>query len=273
MARACPDPSLTLPTPIPGSAAELRRRIKPKVVLLTATRIEFETVLKHLQPLPDLGGVARAFEANNTFFLGQLGRYTVVLCRCEMGASGRDSAQTVTGEVIRYWKPTAIIMVGIAFGSKPDRQRIGDVLVSERIVAYEPERIGAETSTPRGQEFRAGACLFNRFRDVAVDWSFRDPGGTPCNRYLGPILSGEKLIDNPAFKAALLAVHPNAIGGEMEGVGVAATADREKREWILVKGICDWANGQKTDAHQGFAAASALSLVQHVLSQPDVLPS
>jgi nucleoside phosphorylase len=65
--------------------------------------------------------------------------------------------------------------------------------------------------------------------------------------------------------------HPYAIGGEMEGVGLAAAAERERCEWILVKGICDWADGEKSDNHQGFAAASCVSLVRHVLSQPGVI--
>jgi nucleoside phosphorylase len=77
------------------------------------------------------------------------------------------------------------------------------------------------------------------------------------------------LIDDPEFKSILFQTHPNAIGGDMEGVGLASTADREKCEWILVKAICDWADGEKTDNHQGFAAASSVNYVKHVLSQPN----
>jgi nucleoside phosphorylase len=263
---------LPIPPLVPGVATDLRRQIKPKIILLTATQTERDTVLRHLQPLPDLAAIARVFHANNTYFLGRLGQYSVVLCLCSMGSSGRDSSQIVTSEVIRFWKPAALIMVGIAFGRDPNRQAIGDVLVSDRIIAYEPEKVG-ESAIPRGQQFLAGPRLFNRFRDATVDWSFRNPGGVLCTRYLGPILSGEKLIDNLDFKSGLFRAHPNALGGEMEGAGFAAAADREKCEWIVVKGICDWADGNKDDQHQGFAAASALSLVQHVLSQPGVLKS
>ena len=101
-----------------------------------------------------------------------------------------------------------------------------------------------------------------------VDWCFRNPNGLLCAPHFGPILSGEKLIDNSDFKSCFFEKHPNAIGGEMEGVGVATCAEREKCEWILVKAICDWADGKKTDDHHGFAAASAVSFICHVLSQP-----
>jgi nucleoside phosphorylase len=57
----------------------------------------------------------------------------------------------------------------------------------------------------------------------------------------------------------------------MEGVGLAAAATRENLPWILVKAICDWADGKKHGKHQPLAAAAAVSLVHQVLSQPDVL--
>ncbi len=147
-----PMPSLIVPA---SKAAELKRQWKPKVVLLTATPTERDTVLKHLQPLPDTAGVIRLFHQNNAFFLGCLGNQAIVLCMCSMGASGRDSAQIVTAEVLRFWKPAALTMVGIAFGRDSERQKIGDVLISERIIAYEPERVGSKSTISRGQEFLA----------------------------------------------------------------------------------------------------------------------
>jgi nucleoside phosphorylase len=79
------------------------------------------------------------------------------------------------------------------------------------------------------------------------------------------------LVDAEAFKASLLATYPQAIGGDMEGVGLAAAAVRQNVPWILVKAICDWADGNKHENHQALAAAAAVSLVHHVLSQTDVL--
>jgi len=261
--------------PIPpvghGVARDLKKRASPKIVLMTATPTERDTVLKHLEPAVGESQVYLAPHENNTYFVGSLGQYPVVLCMCAMGASGRDSAQIVTGEVIRFWKPSGVIMVGIAFGKDPERQRIGDVLISERIIAYEPVRVGADASISRGQHFPAGARLTDRFRNYTLGWEFRDPIGGRCEPRPGPILSGEKLVDNADFKALLFEQHPYAIGGEMEGVGLAAAAAREGCEWILVKGICDWADGEKTENHQAFAAASSISLVRHVLSQPGVI--
>ncbi len=58
----------------------------------------------------------------------------------------------------------------------------------------------------------------------------------------------------------------------MEGAGLAAAAGRVNCEWALVKGICDWADGTKRnprrESDQEFAAAAAVSLIQHVFNQP-----
>lgn len=252
------------------SALELSRELKPRFIVVTATRVERDTVLRQMAPTPETGGLVRTFHENNTYFLGALGKYKVALCMSAMGGSGRDSVQTVCGEAIRFWRPEGLIMVGIAFGRSRDHQRIGDVLVSERIIAYEPQRVGPVASVPRGPHFHPGVRLFDRFRNADTDWAFRGPTGVACSLHFGPILSGEKLIDAPAFKASLFETYPNAIGGDMEGYALAATADREKCEWILAKGICDWADGEKSDLHQGFAAAAAVSYVRHVLSQANV---
>lgn len=87
----------------------------------------------------------------------------------------------------------------------------------------------------------------------------------------GPLLSGEKLVDDLEFKNQLFARHPNAVGGEMEGAGFYAAAQRKRVPCILLKSICDWGDGQKHKKHQPLAAAAAASLLFRVLTQKDAL--
>ncbi len=85
----------------------------------------------------------------------------------------------------------------------------------------------------------------------------------------GLILSGEKLVDNIDFRDQLLEIEPEAIGGEMEGSGLYAACQNAKVDWILVKSICDWADGRKkssdSDTNQRNAAHNAASFVLHAL--------
>lgn len=241
------------------------------IVLLTATDIELNAVLDGLEPYPRRREVFKIFEGPETYYIGKFGAFPSVVTKCRMGAISEGSVILATEQAQRIWKPKAIIMVGIAFGKDAKKQKIGDVLVASQVISYEPQRIG-EPVEHRGSIPPSNPTLLNRFENVH-NWSFPSADGSPCGLRVGPILSGEKLIDDPEFKAALFQQFPQAIGGEMEGAGLCAASGRVGVPWILVKSICDWADGKKSSAYQQLAASSAVSLVHKVLSQKTVLNS
>ena len=84
----------------------------------------------------------------------------------------------------------------------------------------------------------------------------------------GLVLTGEKLVDNKDYREQLREFEPEAIGGEMEGAGLYVACQDAKTDWILVKAICDWADGNKSvgkDARQEAAALNAAAFVVHAL--------
>jgi nucleoside phosphorylase/HEAT repeat protein len=260
--------------PIPPiEATEAVDEAPADVVLLTAVEEELNAVLRLLKPFPGVQAIWQVSQDRETYYLGQFGRYRSVVTMCEMGASGPASAGLATNQAIQIWLPKAVIMVGFAFGASREGQKIGDVLVSSQVINYPKQRVGKRIIY-RGPRPESGVTLRNRFRN-SIGWLFESPGGSRSTRRLGPILSGEVLIDNLTYKKRLLKQFPDAIGGEMEGVGVYAAAERSGVEWIIVKAICDWADGRKDKVkrHQPLAAAAAASLVHHVLSLPNALPT
>ena len=68
----------------------------------------------------------------------------------------------------------------------------------------------------------------------------------------------------------LLALEPEAIGGEMEGSGILDACLRRAARWIVVKGICDWAENKHSDV-QAEAAENAMR-VAFAMLQGDALP-
>jgi nucleoside phosphorylase len=240
------------------------------VVLITATDTELEAVLRKLERYPRRQTVLKGFAEQETYYLGKFGACVAAVTKCRMGSLDSGGATLATEHAQRVWRPRAIVMAGVALGKDPVKQKIADVLVASQVISYEPQRVGETQTINRGPIPPANPTLLNRF-DIVPHWSFCRPDGSKCKREVGPILSGEKLVDAAAFKASLLARYPQAIGGDMEGVGLAAAAVRHGVPWILVKAICDWADGKKQETHQALAAAAAVSLIHHVLSQPDVL--
>lgn len=241
------------------------------VVIMTATEVELRAVMHLLEPYPDRGQVLMAFEGPETYYLGTFGSYRAAVTKCRMGSIGEGSVILAASEAQRVWKPRAIIMVGIAFGKDPTKQKIADVLVASQIIPYEGQRVG-EQITSRGPIPPSNTTLLNRFEN-AQNWRFTRPDGKISSLLIGPVLSGEKLVDNPEFKRQLFQRFPQAIGGEMEGAGLCAASGRVGVAWVLVKAICDWGDGKKHKRHQPLAAAAAASLVQYVLSFKTTLNS
>ncbi|MEO6893072.1 MAG: TIR domain-containing protein [Ktedonobacteraceae bacterium] len=238
------------------------------VLLVTATPLEVLAVRDLCQEQLQRP-LSRHFLGDKTYFnLGSIGGARTFLVQSEMGAGGPAGALLTVQEGIQVLSPSAVIMVGVAFGTNSKKQHLGDILVSRQLLGYEPQRVerdanGQIRNIPRGDRPQASVRLLDRLRTGVVDWQ-----GAPV--HFGLMLSGEKLVDHPDFREYLRQMEPEAIGGEMEGAGLYAAAQRNKVDWIVVKGICDWADGKKSqnkDQRQQDAARNAVGFIFHVLQQ------
>jgi len=181
----------------------------------------------------------------------------------EMGSSGPGATQQTVEKGIRAVKPAAVIAVGIAFGMNERKQDIGDILLSKQLRLYDLQRVGGEIVL-RGDRPHASTWLVNYFEGIAqTSWT-----GVPVRS--GVILSGEKLVDNLDYRQQLARFEPEAVGGEMEGAGLYVASYDSKVDWIVVKAICDWADGKKAKnkkARQQKAARNAVQFVMFALQQ------
>ncbi len=238
------------------------------ILLVTATAVETSALHERLTPRSGSTSIGQEPRDAHTYYLARLGSADIVHVQCVMGSSTPGGSILSVSHAIRTWKPCAIVMVGIAFGIDEIGQQIADVLVSRQIVPYEPQRIGAGTTQTRGLKSQAGPILLDRFTNAKY-WTFEVPGARASKIVPGDLLSGEKLIDNKEFRDQLAAEFSPVVGGEMEGCGLMAAArDGGVLEWIVVKGICDFADGNKGQdkkERQNMAAQAAVSLCEHVL--------
>jgi nucleoside phosphorylase len=245
-----------------------RATLKADVLLVTVTDAEIDAVRDVLAERHGRGFDTRFIGDKTYYDLGVLGGARTVLVRSEMGAGGIGGATLTIAAAIADLAPTAIIMLGIAFGLDPQRQQIGDILVSRQLMLYDLQRVGTDSAgnyqvRARGDRPASSHWLLDRFRTGRDGW--RGAG-----LHFGLILSGDKLVDHQDFRAQLLQLEPEAVGGEMEGAGLYAAAQRNKVDWIMIKAICDWADGNKQvnkDARQQKAAQNAASFTFYVIQQ------
>ena len=247
---------------------ELRHYLEQiSILLVTATDIETNEVINNLFPFPNAIGVIQISSGNQTYYIGVFGIYGVAVVQSGMGAVGSNASLITTLRAIDLFKPKAVIMIGIAFGIDSEKQHIGDVIVSSHIIPYENARIGKERVF-RSELPPASSLLLNRVKQIR-DWNFPVSRDRYAKLYVGPILSGEKLLDNITFRNDLANAFPNAIGGEMESAGVYAASNEKKIDWLIIKGICDFADGEKTKnkkEYQAIAIKSVVSFTERVLN-------
>lgn len=217
-----------------------RKQLKADLLLVTATKVETEAVLAHATQKSRVTIRNRAY--HNLDVIGGAKAFLVQLPA--MGYSGSGGSLKTIEEAIHALSPWAVIMIGIAFGFDPQSQQIGDILISQQLQDYDSERVGSESGNQlRGVRVNASASLLSNFITnqyyVFEDWP------DPPTVYSGLILSGSKLVDNEQFRNQLRMAAPNAVGGEMEGMGLYEAASNKHVEWLLVKAISDWGDGKK----------------------------
>ena len=101
------------------------------VLLVTVTEVEARAVLDQF-PESRL-----RFIGDRVYHdLGVIGGAKTFMVQSWMGAGGPGGALLTVAEGIQAVSPTAVVMVGIAFGFHPKKLRIGDILISQNVLLF-----------------------------------------------------------------------------------------------------------------------------------------
>lgn len=234
------------------------------LLVITVNQHETDAVIKAFETVT--GARAKGFSAGTRqyFELGTINGAKCVLTISEMGAAGLGSSHQAVSEAIADIDPQFVIAVGIAFGVNEKKQKIGDILVSKHLWLYELQKKTSTVDIHRGEKPHASSQLLNLFRSYSqVSW-------TGAEVKFGVMLTGEKLIDDVDYRNELIKFETEAIGGEMEGAGIYVPSAAKNKDWIIIKAICDWADGNKStnkSARQKKAAKNAAEFLVHCLKQ------
>lgn len=238
---------------------------KTDILLVTVNKHETDAVIAAFAQAT--GTKAQSFSAGERLYykLGSINGANCVLTISEMGSGGPGATHQTVNDALATVDPTYVIAVGIAFGVNEKKQKIGDILVSKHLWLYElQKKKSGGTVIPRGDKTHASTQLVNLFRSCAqVSWE-----GASVD--VGTLMTGEKLIDDVDYRDELIRLEGEALGGEMEGAGVYVPCLAKKKDWIVVKAICDWADGKKSTnktTRQKKAAKNAAEFVVHCLKQ------
>lgn len=221
------------------------------------------------------------------------GPYEVVL-GC-IGSAGNPSAAAAAQAILERFRPKALLLVGIAAGVR-DKVRIGDVVLSDRVVAYEPAAVVRTAQGEPGQQARPEIdrtphamnqavvsyhadrerlqALFERIGghfpkppDDKKKDDYRRHVASALHVQVGTIASGEKLLRDPKVLLTLREhTHGKIEAGEMEAAGVVEACRRSNVPWLVVRGISDFGDELKDDSFHKLAACTAATVMADFLA-------
>lgn len=197
---------------------------------------------------------------------------------------GQVPAALAVGALLSYCSPAVLALTGIAGGIHPD-VRLGDVVIGEEIISYDPYKETAYGVRRRGSTQPIPSSTqraINRFfsqRGEPCQVSTIDPDGVrrAFGVFHGPIGSGSAVVATEVsmVREYLSNVNDKTLAVETEAAGASwALYERidSHREtgWLVVRGISDLANADKTDSYHEVAAWRAARVLE--LLGPFLIP-
>jgi nucleoside phosphorylase len=254
------------------------------VVIITALDKERDAVLRYLDSPQQIQSKNRIVYKSNLPHDNADSFYQVVLlCLNNMG---NVSAGIATTQAIDVWNPSLIMLVGITGGiENGDERYLGDLVAAEQIVGYEAGKLTDAGAERRYDVLRSTHTFVEAARNFPDEkWVLAPTIPRPDGKdgrvipkiHWGIVASGEKVIADTKTVPELQNIWAKLVGIEMEGYGTALAAytAESRPDFFMVKGICDWANPDKNDKWQKYAADVAAVFVINLLrSKPFVSQS
>lgn len=201
---------------------------------------------------------------------------------------GMVSAATITSKIIYNFTPRYIVMTGIAGGVKEEYE-IGDIIIPKEVKDY----CSGKYTTPKGEEELSienplryfvptaasiSTCfdIINKVSENFVEelsrihrnWIYSSKYRIP-NLRTGYMASGDSVVQNSAVIDIMVKNHlRQADGLDMEAYGVYYASEQAispKPTPICIKSISDFANKEKSDDHQAYAAYTSAQFAKYFI--------
>ncbi len=231
---------------------------KSRIVIITIIKEEFNAVQRLGNLTARCPGTEYYAQASNSNH-----EYDVVLCRAD--GWGNMAAGNAVTEAVEDFRPSYVVLVGIAGGIVRDKDRDpvkhGDVVIADFLHYSELKKLVASGVTHRykahdhpslhlrlsfAEPLRSDAEA-NRWRSRIKAPAPTTPTLTKPTAHVDNLVSGETLYSNPddPFQKHLLDDYYTAIAVDMESMGVGREICRQRRDpyynpqFLIIRGISD----------------------------------
>ncbi len=203
------------------------------------------------------------------------------LVHAKASEMGMTAATALTMKLIYTFRPRYIIMVGIAAGvvqSEYEEQMYGDVIIPDVVWNYSagkfvsPEKAnivyGNLGFLPRSSSEGIPEQILPYLRQAA------ESPDAPGHVYIGPMACGSTVVaSRELIEKQIYTQYRHTAGLDMESYAVVYAANHAsdpKPIPIIVKSVCDFADYEKSDDYQRFAAYSSCEFAKYLYEK--ILP-
>ena len=253
-----------------------QKPVKVDVAIITALqRVELEAVLA----LPLNWESKRFPNDSNIYHIGTLTtksghNKTVVATSCSR--MGMSAAAATTMKTCNLFCPELAIMTGIAAGVE-GKTNFGDVLVADPCWDWGSGKLtskdGGANFLTAPHQISLSTELRTCFQNISTNrlyldeiynkWGSSIKPSTSLNLHIGPIATGAVVLEDPKTVSSIVSQHRETIGVEMEAYGFSyavSIANGKPVKSIVLKSVCDFANEEKNDNWQNYAAYTSAQL-------------
>ncbi len=221
---------------------------------------------------------------NNKYYTGKVNlsngeEKSVVATSCSH--MGMTPASATTMKVCMKFSPKILFMPGIAAGVEKKTQ-IGDILVAESCRDWGSGKLtnidGVPTHLNAPHYVPIDNFLHTIFKELSTNRQYLDEinsGWKSSNRpnnslsvHIGPLATGAVVLEDSETLGNIISQHRETIGVEMEGYGFSyacSVAGVGQQRAVVIKSVCDFANTDKNDNWQDYAAYTSAQYIHHFI--------
>lgn len=195
---------------------------------------------------------------------------------------GMPAAAVLASKMISQFRPRIVTMVGICAGRNA-KTNLGDVIIAAPSWDWGSGKIDSHENKPRfrpsphhlDMDIDFVETIKEICNDVGALATIKSQSrGTKPNTdlkvHFGPLASGAAVVANTEIFEQLIDHNRDVLGLEMEAYGVAAACSgmgKPRPLCILMKSVCDYADAEKNDNYQEYAAHTSARLMHYIMQK------
>ena len=135
--------------------------------------------------------------------------------KCQRGSVTAGGSTVSVLAAVRVLRPKAVFLVGVCYSLKSIEVKLGDVVISEKLITCVP------SSEQFGDKVPLKSLPLRMIPNAGDGWKapLKDPKALEVKVHRGDILSVPGEIDNKECRETLIKRFPQAVAMELEGLG------------------------------------------------------